>query len=624
METSGLIYYPLLACNITLRFDEALLRGEPLDVQSVQKLAQSAKVAAASGAPSKKPLQKPDIFAGLGDDLSKRVGVVPKQASFELPGYRQAGKFDLTFAFRDFPLDPRAIRAVGVEIYTATVRAADFQRTMLSQGAYADLINQLVSNPANLMLAGTVDQISSSFTDKGSEVKLSGRDVRGILIDATLDATALNKLKLNQPIDKLIAQLLAFHPLSKNIPIAVASPDEWPGKRIPESVPAEAVTRVNLKAQSSGGGGSPIPGAGGGGDVSRGQQGSSNQLTFWDVITQFCYLVGAVPYFEGHVLRITPVRSLYDRKRAPAPGNPTPFANGGVRSIDTTSGQADLKYRRMVYGKNLLKFDFTRKLGGKAKPVSVKCVSTATLASKDKTSSRLVEAEWPPATTGNGVNSQAQLAASKATDVSPTGKDAKQEVLFIPVPGIKDKATLQAIAYAVFEEVGRGEMGGSASTKDLASLGGDNFDPDLVHLRPGDPVEFFVDSIGTRALPPIVSALSSVASEDEATAIAAVAATLGGDKALAAVLVKTARGTINNLQSTFRTETVRYSWDNMAGMAIDFDFKNYVEARFDILAAGTKPPTSVSDGTPQTAVDTRNPPRPGYTYLGNTPFIVRR
>ena len=34
------------------------------------------------------------------------------------------------------------------------------------------------------------------------------------------------------------------------------------------------------------------------------------------------------------------------------------------------------------------------------------------------------------------------------------------------------------------------------------------------------------------------------------------------------------------LQRAFRVKTVKYGWDKDTGISIDFDFENYVEARY--------------------------------------------
>src|ERR1700736_908782 len=57
----------------------------------------------------------PTALTGTQDDLSVIFGTVPMRCTVELPGYRIAGTWQIEMPFRDFPFDPRAIRACGVE-----------------------------------------------------------------------------------------------------------------------------------------------------------------------------------------------------------------------------------------------------------------------------------------------------------------------------------------------------------------------------------------------------------------------------------------------------------------------------------------------------------------------------
>ncbi len=563
------VYYPALAVNFTLRFDEALLKEASPSGRSVADVARSA--GGAAGLMS----SKPSALSGAGSRLSKRLGTVPRQCSVELPGYRQAGKFSLNLAFRDFPVDPRALRAVGVEIYIGTVSSADFQRSMLQQDKdYGQLAGILSADPANLRFVGIVDTATTTYSDSGSEVAMEGRDLRGIFLDARLAPEVLSKLDMRQDIGGLVRQLLSYVPLADKIPVEVAPASDWPGNVIPRVASESVVTRVNKGARGT--------------KAARPSKGSTDSLVFWDLVTQFCFLVGAIPYFEGHTLWIRPLQTLYDRKRSTA----APFKNNQPRTVATSNGQEQFNYRRMIYGRNLASLKFERKIGGTAKVPTIRCVSNAT-DSEARGADRILEVTWPDP---GALGTNADLAgAASATDVSPSGDDAKQEVLTIPIPGIKDKDRLRDIAQALYEEIGRSEMGGSASSKELASFGGNNEDADILRLRPGEPVAFLVDALGLQGIPPVVSELNLLASKSHAEAVEAVAKRLGGDKDLAEVLVGTLRGSFQRLQDTFRVDTVKFGWDIQTGLAVDFDFKNYVEARYDVAPTDTSIDTTVDN-----------------------------
>lgn len=557
-------FYPALSCNLILRFDEALLSGASLDPKSSEDLAEPRLTFPAGGAS-----EKPGAMKGAADRLSIITAIIPRQASIELPGYRQAGKFSLSLDWRNMPLDPRAIRAVGVEIFVGAVRAEDFSRGMLGEKDDGKLASFLTQRAEDLILAGTVDNHTVSFTDKGSELKLDGRDLRGLFLDAKIAPDTLKGLKVDQPINKVIEELLGRCNMGSEVPVNVEARD-WPNGVVPAPAAAELIDRVLL---GSGGSKPGMP-----------MKGNSGSLSFWDVVTNFCLLVGAVPYFRGHQLWVRPARSLFEQtnidKKA-GPNAKTPFADGKPRDIKTSKGSFQTPYRIMAYGKNIASLNFERKLGGGSKVPSVVCVSVDPNAPKGQ---RLVEAEWP------------EEEKAKVTNVSPSGDQAGNEKLRVPVPGIKDKDRLRFIASQIYEEVGRGEMGGSCSTKDLKSLGGPDDDVDLVRLRPGDAVELRIDASGLGSAPPVVSELNSAASEAPAESARKLAARLGGRLDLAEVLVGTARGRFKNLQSIFRVGNVKYTWAAESGLGVDFDFQNYIEARYDEQSVPAQVAQSLIEG----------------------------
>jgi len=189
---------------------------------------------------------------------------------------------------------------------------------------------------------------------------------------------------------------------------------------------------------------------------------------------------------------------------------------------------------------------------------------------------------------------QALASGSKAqaTSVSPSGAVSEEEVLRISVAGIRSKKALTEIAKNVFEEVGRGEMGGSVHTRSLASFGTDpgnpvsgNADPDVVHIRPGDAVELLFDTRRLSNQAPLVSEATDFYRAPFDDVVRQVQRKLGTtDDDIARVIVASARGAIIELQSVFRVCNVKLDWSS-SGLAIAFDFQNYIEARSNVLSS---------------------------------------
>jgi hypothetical protein len=245
----------------------------------------------------------------------------------------------------------------------------------------------------------------------------------------------------------------------------------------------------------------------------------------------------------------------------------------------------------MVYGRNIGSLEFERKYHGTKVP-SIEVVSFNPDAKN--AADRILEATWPVAKQKGlaavpGADSvedveadASAVADAEVTSVDPSGKTAEKETLRISVPGFSDKTRLLGLARQIYEEVGRGELGGKCSSKDLASIGGDNDDADMLRLTTGDAVEFFVDATGMGGFPPIVSELTLQAESSPQAAVQYAIDKLGIERDLATVIVGTARGSFAKLQTTFRVNTVKFTWDVQTGIAVDFDFQNYIEARADV------------------------------------------
>jgi hypothetical protein len=168
-----------------------------------------------------------------------------------------------------------------------------------------------------------------------------------------------------------------------------------------------------------------------------------------------------------------------------------------------------------------------------------------------------------------------KVAGAITTVVAPSGSHADAETLRIPIHGIRDKNILQQIAKDIHQEIARGELGGSIETENLASFGGDNQDPDLIRLRPGDTVELLNDIRPLESKLPLVNILIDQERLDFESAVAAIKSRIGDDK-LARAIVATSRSF--ELIRFFRVANVRFNW-SIAGLSLAFDYQNYFVPR---------------------------------------------
>lgn len=561
------VFYPSLVCNLRLMFDEALhttATPPPAPVSTAERAAQRA---ACHGV---EPLHDPLVVRpGAITFVMDRV---PKKASVNLKGYREAATFDLTFDFRQLPIDPRAVRAASVEIHVGTVSAANFAHGMEQSfaGQRASVLDTRTAtggiNADTLLFIGTVDEWENNDEEKSSTVRISGRDLRGILIDSPLSSQSLARLEIGRPIDDVIRQILCFHPLGEQFTVAV-NPAEWAD----QTVPVLNSTAVSPRHRRGARGRTPRPA----------NNAPATDMTFWDAITRYCFLVGAVPYFHGAELRVRPLRSVFDQIRAGFdPRIPTPFAGGRTRTVDGY----EFAVRHLVYGRNVRSMKLARKMAGRNRPKVVRVVSVEHDApSRDGTQAPILEARWPVRDTSRAG------AQARSTRVAPSGQQTHEEVVTVPVPGVHDLARLTEIARALFEEMGRQEMTGAVRTRALASFGAGNEDPDLLRARPGDALVLQVDHRALQSRPPLVSALTDLNSMPSEQAVREIADRLG-DENLARVIVATARGALVDLQRYFRLSAVGFDWSDR-GLELDFELQNYFVHRYQTEQAASDPGT---------------------------------
>jgi hypothetical protein len=592
-------FYPSLVTLLNIRLDEAYQH-------EAASMSQPQSPDNVAGAPTTQALSAdastvPAFMAISGADyLTVVTERIPKHASVELAGYRQAAKFNAVYDFKDLPVDPRQIRAIGVEVHLGAVAGRDFARGIQSVqpgGGRSSVIRTRIDgrpNPETLLFMGTVDTLHWRHTSAVSEVTIDGRDLRGILLDSPIRPGMLAKLVLSNSIDKVVRQIIGFHPFGSKFDVRVIR-EEWPNNTPLAPGVQGNVTRVHL-------------GAAGDPSVKMSAPGSPDNLNMWDMITRYCFLCGAVPYFVGSTLWIRRARNIFDTLLGKVPTGIDPSKGDPFTSHRSWNGQP-LKVRRMVYGSNVLNLEFERKIGGVTRPaVELVCVNTSSptrgINPQTGRPNKLLLAYYPPeadpAYRGPPLTGKAKYRAS--TKVAPNGQGAMTDLLRFSVPGIASLAQLQEMARDTWEEIARQEISGRISTKDLTSLGGGNNDPDLLRLRPGDPLQILVRSDASNSLSPVNSELIRQERFQQAALAKSFDARTGQSNPKAGgAVARTKKGSaVPELLNIFRVSNVKFSWGADDGIAIDADFQNYVEV---VLSDGAQDPNS----TPQSA----KPPAPG-------------
>lgn len=613
-KPSDQVFYASVTVNLRLRFDESMKVTEIPDIP--EPLDATGIADAVSGASG--PLVRPLITQKGKDNLSFVMNRVPRMAHIELPAYRQAGKFSLEFDWRELPIDPRLLRAIGIEIYVGSVDPSDFATGMTSIGQDGRRRSVLQTQDAAgapkddlLALCGVVDTWAVTHGE-GSTIKMEGRDLRGVLLDSPINPNVVAKIDLTRPLVVVIADIMRAHPAAQYMKI-LYNPDDWPNGVPPPCADREGMTRVR---QGAARGSTPATTSDKpkkekvANETAKGLQGgsSSDTTSFWDLITRYCFLVGAIPFFRGRNLIIRPARSIFDQSKPvgqEASGlraglnkfnaAVTQFGTGGLvqsteKTWDPVFGGNGVRIdddgrpftvRKFVYGRNVKELSFERKFTGVKVPV-IELVSYDT-SSTNRGKAKLLIAQWPP--------EDEKLA--RMSGVSPSGEVSQTDRVQISVPGVRDLKQLTSMARDLYEEIGRGEMGGSCKTGFLSSYKGSNADPDICRLRPGHAVEFSMDTRQLSSTAPAANTKLALDRSSFEDAVKQIKRSLGSsDENLARVIVASSRSAVLGQMNTFRSSNVVFSWDLSAGLQTSFDFQNYLVVRHDVgekLGANTTP-----------------------------------
>ena len=584
---SGEVFYPSCVVNFTLRFDELLLKGVPVKIRSADELA---KLAVDPKSEVSDLEKRKSVFPALLENKDTKTSFIfsqiPKSASIDLKGYREASSFSLTFDWRVLPIDPRLIRACGVEIYMGTVAAGEYAggivstRTEAQGGGRTSILNTRKDGyprEDTLLMIGIVDSYDMSHSGSGSEVTLAGRDLRCLFLDTQMPEGSMKTIDVTLNIVQCVLQVLRFHPFGEGITLQAAA-GEFPDGKFPSPATKDLTTQFGKSVKD------PKKGRGN-------VKGDSSNLSMWDAITYLCFACGCTPHWIGRHLRIRPARSLYSLLDLNNfdPNVPTPFLNNQARVIRVSNragGEVNesRKFPLMVFGRDITDFKFSRQFnGGTPKVVEVTGVDPTS----DKAGiQQVVKVRWPENLPGQNTG-PAKAAPAKGGKASPAGKDEQEDVFRYQYYGIVDKGQLTEIAINLFEEISRGEIGGSVSTKSLSSFGGSNRDPDLLRIRVGTAIEFALDATRVSTNTPVASTLlDSIRMEFEAQ-VAEIKKRIPDDE-LARAIVTSTRADPLVLQRYFRIKNVTYKWGAGSGIEVSFDFQNYVEARFDVAGVGGK------------------------------------
>ncbi len=552
-------YYPSARVRLIVRFEDwgapsaggeapalppQLRRGSGKAAGAALRAAQNVDGAWVLLAPGDEPDQvgSPQQQQRSVDDLTHVVeGIIPQSATLKLQGIRTASQLSLALPFAAMPFDPRVVRAVGIQFFLGTVSAEDHARGIAGEmrsdatpsGAlpYHVIPDDWTDGDgvlrSNLRFEGWVDNWEDLWdATESPSCNLECTDNTRLLIEqeAPPRLTVDPKTRVDQAVAEYLSNFPQFRGLSVQYLPSISVSE------IPKLGDAFGRSAFHPKIG---------PSPAGGGD---------SKLKVWDYLTDVCGAIGHNIRMVGTRIIIQRPRTMWDRTLARRADDPW---QGRKLEDGTTAAN-----RVWVYGRNVSQMSVKRQYSTVApKNVEVR--------SYDPARKFAIVARYPEK-------------KDRIKAVLP-GAGSDEMYLVKEIHGIRDAKTARVVAQSIYEAQSRAEILVRIVTASLASLGGGNSDPDALDMIPGDAVEIeILRGPSDRGGSDTVEAISAAMRERPADFLRS----LGYGDALSAAYAKCVAKI--GYPTTFRIRSLMTSWDVEAGVSLDIEAMNYIEARADV------------------------------------------
>lgn len=382
-----------------------------------------------------------------------------------------------------------------------TVHLEDKKQTFITNKKSPNFNNLNLITPSkdNAIFTGFADEETIEFDDTNREVRLEGRDFTSLLIDAPYTGKALD---LGSPLDQVVQGLVNELPSTQDLVVE---------NRTGSALPSLAKFAPDFNPLGT-------------------SRSSKKKEKYWDVINDLAQRAGLIVFIELDKLVITKPRVLY------ADSNPYQF----------------------IYGRNLSALSFSRKLG-RQKGINI-LLRSLNIESKNLLEIKIPEEADPAWALSIGVGVERQ----KIQKVDRNGEIKEEDAPFLSfnVPDVSDINQLREIAQGVYEEIGRQQIEGSISTKEMCTLQ-DGVEFDITKIRNGTPIKIEIDQGDLEG----VGRIKSEAARERFLIARCY------DPRVARALART----LGKFETRFYTRSVEFRLDNNNGFTMDLDFVNFIE-----------------------------------------------
>lgn len=157
---------------------------------------------------------------GARDDIevseADRVTVIARDVRVEINDYTQANQFDCEIEYKEFPFDPRTIRAMVVSVHIDNI-------LRLQDGPNPTRIKP---TQENAVFVGYVDEAEIDFDNSSRVVKLKGRDQTALFLDTNVLRPVPTIFK--DPLNVTLQQVLNQNRIFNRIRIVKRFEGAWP------------------------------------------------------------------------------------------------------------------------------------------------------------------------------------------------------------------------------------------------------------------------------------------------------------------------------------------------------------------------------------------------------------
>lgn len=596
-------YYPSWKCRLVVRleeFDSGVLKKKvpPVPTKNLKGIKQDRAPLQAVKDPDypKRYILKPVVDRRVLDEAIKNIvesdsssdglthtisGIIPVKFDWKQNGFRTADELKVTLRWIDFPIDPRVIRSIAIQFFLGTLTPVEYARGIAGarrgSGASSEPLNVVPDTYAdprggqrsNLRFSGWVDKIKMNRTDDPS-VEFECRDNTQLLLNQLAPPQLV--IGMTQGIDEAIATYLSNFPQFSGFDVEYrGAPGSSPPKLQGLLSGTAAVPKLGPQPASAG--------AGGGG-------GAGNDLMVWDYLTDVC---GSI----GHIIRIDKNSIIIQRPATLLHGSAQAREDDPFRGRRLDSGT--YAARPFIYGRNVEEFSLSRDFSSaEVKNIELRCWSPRR--------KKVLVARFPEK-------------ADRVASSTPGEAHAENKWTIIRIQGVEDEKLLKQMAEDYYHGRNRNEVEVVIKTKNLASFGGGNEDPDILDAQAGDNVEILVDrgNASTEAL--TEKRLLTEASQ--------MLTALGYGEEFANAYAKAY--TNAGFQTIYRIKEMSTTGDVTDGVAFEIRAANLIQVRGDIAPkaaaqTGQKPDAAkkpTQGGAPPATTAAQQPVKQGQAAVSN-------